>query len=135
MRKPIPVKKQMAIALWFLVNEDCYYEKQEQFGIGLSTVGEIVLEAWFALELDLFWKMVCLSQEDGKAETMQVEIQKDEGSIYRCPGGQRGLPPMHSWLLTPYGDCENKMAVLAGLSACCLQSMFVSWELLKEKQM
>ncbi|XP_048373451.1 protein ANTAGONIST OF LIKE HETEROCHROMATIN PROTEIN 1-like [Sphaerodactylus townsendi] len=63
MREPIPVEKRVAIAIWYLANANCYREVREQFGVGLSTVGEIVLEVCCAMELDLLRKTVCLGNE------------------------------------------------------------------------
>ncbi|XP_054842101.1 uncharacterized protein LOC129334205 [Eublepharis macularius] len=63
MRQPIPVEKRVAIAIWYLANANCYREVREQFGVGLSTVGEIVLEVCCAMELDLLRKTVCLGDE------------------------------------------------------------------------
>ncbi|XP_048345239.1 putative nuclease HARBI1 [Sphaerodactylus townsendi] len=63
MREPIPVEKRIAIAIWYLANRNTYREVQEQFGVGLSTVGEIITEVCFALEIELYLKTVCLDPD------------------------------------------------------------------------
>lgn len=70
MREPIPVEKRVAIAIWYLANANCYREVREQFGVGLSTVGEIVLEVCCAMELDLLRKTVCLGDEVTKVNML-----------------------------------------------------------------
>ncbi|XP_063152340.1 uncharacterized protein LOC134492110 [Candoia aspera] len=53
MREAISVEKRVAIAVWWLSNLECYREVAVQFGVGRSTVGEIVLEVCFAIEHQL----------------------------------------------------------------------------------
>ncbi|XP_060616399.2 putative nuclease HARBI1 isoform X2 [Anolis sagrei] len=60
MREAITVEKRVAIAVWYLSNRERYREAAIQFGIGRTTVGEIVLEVCFAIELLLVPHMICL---------------------------------------------------------------------------
>ncbi|XP_020633931.3 uncharacterized protein LOC110070590 [Pogona vitticeps] len=60
MREAISVEKRVAIAVWWLSNLECYRVVATQFGIGRSTVGEIVLEVCFAIERLLGPQAVCL---------------------------------------------------------------------------
>nr|XP_016853197.1 PREDICTED: uncharacterized protein LOC103280956 isoform X4 [Anolis carolinensis] len=60
MREAIAVEKRVAIAVWYLSNRERYREAAIQFGIGRTTVGEIVLEVCFAIELLLVPHVICL---------------------------------------------------------------------------
>lgn len=60
MRRPIPVEKRVAVAIWYLATNVTYRDLQELFGIGLSTIGEIVIEFCHCVEVDLFGKVVRL---------------------------------------------------------------------------
>ncbi|XP_028559424.2 uncharacterized protein LOC114582510 [Podarcis muralis] len=60
MREAIPVEKRVAIAVWWLSNLKCYREVAAQFGVGRSTVGEIVLEVCFAIKHLLVQKTIYL---------------------------------------------------------------------------
>ncbi|KAL8183130.1 UNVERIFIED_CONTAM: hypothetical protein K2H54_018554 [Gekko kuhli] len=48
------VEKQVVVAIWYLVNTNTYCKVGEQFGLELSTVGEIALEVCFVLKLELY---------------------------------------------------------------------------------
>ena len=43
MRKPVPVEKQIAVTLYYLSDEGRYRKVANAFGLGKSTVSEIVL--------------------------------------------------------------------------------------------
>ncbi|XP_042310079.1 uncharacterized protein LOC121923591 [Sceloporus undulatus] len=60
MREAISVEKRVAIVVWWLSNLERYREVATQFGIGRSTVGDIVLEVCFAIELLLAPQMICM---------------------------------------------------------------------------
>uniref|UniRef100_A0A8D2LCT2 Uncharacterized protein n=1 Tax=Varanus komodoensis TaxID=61221 RepID=A0A8D2LCT2_VARKO len=60
MREAISVEKRVAIAVWWLSNLECYREVATQFGVGRSTVGEIVLEVCFAIKHRLAHRIVYL---------------------------------------------------------------------------
>ncbi|KAM6472263.1 uncharacterized protein PHA67_004530 [Liasis olivaceus] len=60
MREAISVEKRVAIAVWWLSNLECYREVAVQFGVGRSTVGEIVLEVCFAIEHQLAHRTIYL---------------------------------------------------------------------------
>lgn len=60
MRKPIPVFKRVAMFVWWLANVASYRELSEQFGVGISTAAEIVIEVCLAMELDLLKRYVRL---------------------------------------------------------------------------
>uniref|UniRef100_A0A8D0E4K9 DDE Tnp4 domain-containing protein n=1 Tax=Salvator merianae TaxID=96440 RepID=A0A8D0E4K9_SALMN len=49
MREAISVEKRVAMAVWWLSNLKCYREVAMQFGVGRSTVGQVVLEVCFAI--------------------------------------------------------------------------------------
>ncbi|XP_015267767.1 PREDICTED: putative nuclease HARBI1 [Gekko japonicus] len=66
MREPIPVEKRIAIAIWYLASANTYREVGEKFGVGVSTVGEVVLEVCFAMEVELYHKTVCLGPDVAK---------------------------------------------------------------------
>lgn len=57
MRKPVTVFKRVAMAVWWLANVATYRELSEQFGVGISTVAEIVIEVCLAMELELLEKV------------------------------------------------------------------------------
>ncbi|XP_077188605.1 endonuclease 8-like 2 isoform X1 [Paroedura picta] len=110
MREPIPVEKRVAIAIWYLANANCYREVREQFGVGLSTVGEIVLEVCCAMELDLLKKTVRLGDEipkimDGFAHLGFPHcIGAIDGMhiLIRAPGGR----------IDEYGNCKKNCSIL-----------------------
>ncbi|XP_062978681.1 uncharacterized protein LOC134396200 isoform X2 [Elgaria multicarinata webbii] len=60
MREAITVEKRVAIAVWWLSNLECYREVATQFGVGRSTVGEIVLEVCFAIRHKLAHRNIYL---------------------------------------------------------------------------
>ncbi|XP_077187042.1 uncharacterized protein LOC143834261 [Paroedura picta] len=66
MREPISVEKRIAIAIWYLANANTYRDVQEKFAVGVSTVGEILLEVCFAMEVELYHKTVCLGPDVAK---------------------------------------------------------------------
>ncbi|XP_060095048.1 uncharacterized protein LOC132572218 isoform X2 [Heteronotia binoei] len=66
MREPIPVEKRIAIAMWYLASGKTYREVGEKFGVGVSTVGEMLLEVCFTMEVELYRKTVSLGSEVAK---------------------------------------------------------------------
>ncbi|XP_054841812.1 uncharacterized protein LOC129333895 [Eublepharis macularius] len=66
MRSPVPVEKRLAVALWYLANGIAYRLVRDQFGLGLSTIGTIVLEVCYALELEMLSRAVSLGGEVGQ---------------------------------------------------------------------
>lgn len=58
----IPVLKRVAIMVRWVANIVSYHLLGEQFGIGLSTAGERVIEVCFAMELDLLVRKVKLRE-------------------------------------------------------------------------
>ncbi|XP_061486131.1 uncharacterized protein LOC133386491 [Rhineura floridana] len=50
MRSAIPVEKRLAVAVWWLATMECYWEVAVNFGLGKSTIGEIVVEVCLAIE-------------------------------------------------------------------------------------
>ncbi|XP_048374905.1 putative nuclease HARBI1 [Sphaerodactylus townsendi] len=63
MRQAIPVEKRVGVALWYLASPNTYREVREQFGVGLSTVAEMVVEVCLAIETELFNKTICLGPD------------------------------------------------------------------------
>ncbi|XP_054846352.1 uncharacterized protein LOC129336948 [Eublepharis macularius] len=66
MREPVSVEKRVAVAVWCLATGACYRVAGDNFGLGLSTVSDAVLEVCFAIEKELLSKLVCLGEEVGK---------------------------------------------------------------------
>lgn len=56
----MPTSKKVAMTLWWLANVVSYCEVSLQFGVGLSTVGVVVVEVCHVMELVLLKKTVCL---------------------------------------------------------------------------
>lgn len=69
MCKPIPVEKHFATAIWYLATNITYCDLQEFFGTGISTIGEIVLEFYHSVEVDLFGKVIQLGNDVGTVST------------------------------------------------------------------
>ncbi|XP_077182423.1 tetraspanin-17 isoform X3 [Paroedura picta] len=67
MRSPISVEKRVAAALWYLASPHYFRNVAQQFDLGVSTVGEIVLEFCFAMESELYSKVVCLGDWLGES--------------------------------------------------------------------
>lgn len=65
MRRAIPVEKRVAVAIWYLATNVTYRDLRELFGIGISTICEIVLQFCHAVEADLFGKVVRLGEDVG----------------------------------------------------------------------
>ncbi|XP_077187070.1 uncharacterized protein LOC143834278 isoform X2 [Paroedura picta] len=65
MRSPIPVEKRVATTVWYLANTAPYRVISQQFGIGISTTGQIMLEVCCAMEAELSRKVICLGTEIG----------------------------------------------------------------------
>ena len=60
MRRPIPVEKRVAIGIWRLATPSVHRTTATQFGVGISTAAQIVLEVCFALESSLLSRIVRL---------------------------------------------------------------------------
>uniref|UniRef100_A0A8C5S4P5 DDE Tnp4 domain-containing protein n=1 Tax=Laticauda laticaudata TaxID=8630 RepID=A0A8C5S4P5_LATLA len=58
MRIPLSVEKRVAIALWKLATSVCYRDVGNQFGVGRSTAGSVVLEVCRAIQRVLMRSMV-----------------------------------------------------------------------------
>uniref|UniRef100_A0A8D0E558 DDE Tnp4 domain-containing protein n=1 Tax=Salvator merianae TaxID=96440 RepID=A0A8D0E558_SALMN len=54
MREPIPVRKRLAVAIWWMATNCCYRVVGQQFGIGRSTASAIVREVAAAMENPVF---------------------------------------------------------------------------------
>lgn len=65
MCRVIPVEKRVAVAIWYLATNVIYRDLQELFGIGISTICEIVIQFCHAVEADLFQKVVRLGEDVG----------------------------------------------------------------------
>lgn len=65
MRRAILVEKCVAVAIWYLATNVTYRDLQELFGIGISTICEIVIQFCHAVEADLFRKVVRLGEDVG----------------------------------------------------------------------
>ncbi|XP_061475754.1 uncharacterized protein LOC133381148 [Rhineura floridana] len=62
MRNAIPVEKRLAITVWWLATLECYREVAVNFGVGKSTVGDIVVEVCLAIEHVLLSRTVNIGQ-------------------------------------------------------------------------
>ncbi|XP_077180375.1 uncharacterized protein LOC143831194 [Paroedura picta] len=65
MRRPVPVEKRVAAALWYLATPQYFRTVAQQFGLGVTTVGDILKEFCLAMEAELFSKVVCLGDRLG----------------------------------------------------------------------
>lgn len=72
MRKPVATEKRVAMTVWWLANVVCYRVVGHRFGVGLSTVAEIVVEVCFVMKLELLHKTVCL--DDVGKVTMSASL-------------------------------------------------------------
>ncbi|XP_048345295.1 protein ANTAGONIST OF LIKE HETEROCHROMATIN PROTEIN 1-like [Sphaerodactylus townsendi] len=98
MRQPLSVEKRVAIALWYLASPNTYRKVREQFGVGASTVAEIVVEVCLAIEAQLYRKTVCLGPDVEKvmAGFSQLGFPHCVGALdgshlpIRHPGGLPG---------------------------------------------
>ncbi|KAF7237348.1 Protein ANTAGONIST OF LIKE HETEROCHROMATIN PROTEIN 1, partial [Varanus komodoensis] len=98
MREAISVEKRVAIAVWWLSNLECYREVATQFGVGRSTVGEIVLEVCFAIKHRLAHRIVYLG------DYQKIMDGFKELGFPHCIGVMDGtlLP-----IVTPTGQAEE----------------------------
>ncbi|CAM5108549.1 unnamed protein product [Natator depressus] len=60
MRAALSLEKRMAIALWKLATPDCYRSVTNQFGVGKSTFGLVLMEVCRAINCILLWKTMTL---------------------------------------------------------------------------
>ncbi|XP_077182266.1 M-phase inducer phosphatase 3 isoform X3 [Paroedura picta] len=65
MRRPVPVEKRVAAALWYLATPQYFWTVAQQFGLRVTTVGDILKEFCLAMEAELFSKVVCLRDHLG----------------------------------------------------------------------
>ncbi|XP_054830356.1 uncharacterized protein LOC129326219 [Eublepharis macularius] len=66
MREPISVEKRVAVAVWFLASGSSYQVASDIFGVGRSTVSNLVVEFCLAVELELLSKTVHLGPHVGR---------------------------------------------------------------------
>uniref|UniRef100_K7FKP1 DDE Tnp4 domain-containing protein n=1 Tax=Pelodiscus sinensis TaxID=13735 RepID=K7FKP1_PELSI len=64
MRPVIPLQKRVAIALWKLSMLDSYRSLGNQFGMGKSTVGAVLMQVVKAINRVLLRRLVCLTDPD-----------------------------------------------------------------------
>lgn len=60
MHQSIPVIKRVAPTIWWLANSTSYIVVAELFGMGVSTVAEVVVQVCLAMEKDLVRRTVYL---------------------------------------------------------------------------
>lgn len=65
MRATLAAEKQVAIPLWKLGMPDCYLSAENQFGVGKSTAGMVVMEMCRAINRLLLCRTVTLSNVQG----------------------------------------------------------------------
>ena len=63
-RQPVSVEARVAVTIWRLATNVEYRTIAGLFGLGRSTVGEIVLDTCDAIAIFLLPKYVCVTQED-----------------------------------------------------------------------
>ncbi|XP_075773070.1 uncharacterized protein LOC142825181 [Pelodiscus sinensis] len=64
MRPAIPLQKRVTIALWKLSTPDSYRSVGNQFGVGRSTVGAVLMQVVKAINRVLLRRVVCLADPD-----------------------------------------------------------------------
>uniref|UniRef100_A0ACB8EUA2 Uncharacterized protein n=1 Tax=Sphaerodactylus townsendi TaxID=933632 RepID=A0ACB8EUA2_9SAUR len=100
MRPAIPMVMRVAMALWYLASANSYREVAQQFGVGLATVADSVLEFSMAVEVHLYSRLVCCQRPMDQAE---------EVTILLCTIRDRG----HALLLMVSMGLPNKRAYRA----------------------
>ncbi|XP_073179562.1 nucleoporin Nup37 isoform X3 [Lepidochelys kempii] len=94
LRAALPVEKQMAIAIWKLATPDSYQSVANQFGVGKSTIGTVLMQVCRAINCILLRRTVTLSNvHDIVAGFAQMGFPNSGGAI----GGTHSpiLAPAH----------------------------------------
>nr|XP_056712180.1 uncharacterized protein LOC130483444 [Euleptes europaea] len=110
MRPAVPVEKRVAASIWYLANANTYREVEQQFGLGLSTVGKMVLEFCIALEIKLYRKTVCIGQDINKIMAGFAEL-----GMPHCVGAIDGCHiPINNpkGVVEEYGNRKNFSSML-----------------------
>ncbi|XP_025031539.1 uncharacterized protein LOC103061706 isoform X1 [Python bivittatus] len=97
LRIPIAVEERVAITVWWLATQASYREVAHQFGIGRTTVGNIVVEVCLAIEL-LLKCTVCLGDHQKIMDGFgAMGFPHCVGAVDRC----------HIPICAPYGQREQ----------------------------
>ncbi|XP_065420744.1 uncharacterized protein LOC135974969 isoform X2 [Chrysemys picta bellii] len=108
LRAALPVEKRVAIAIRKLATPDCYRSVANQFGVGKSTVGIVLMQVCKAINRILLRRTVTLGnvQEivDGFAQMGFFPRAEDHGGEVEMPIVILGDPAylLMPWLMKPY---------------------------------
>lgn len=127
MRASLSTEKHVALAVWKHITPNCYRSVADHSGVGRSAVGEVVTEAWSAIESMLLCPLIKPghAQEGGDGSAWlgllnYTEATDETHILSLCPphqaSTQRGVSPgcYKAWLVTGAGSLNSFGIVCKG---------------------